>query len=110
MSDPVPKTFIVDCPICRAKVAAEVSGIAENSGRDYETNELYAERLYVGKCPRCETLLAGESHQTDFEGYGAQFDEWSDVVRFYPKPIKTFSSHRIPNVVTDSLVEGVRSL
>lgn len=104
------KTFIIDCPYCKAKVAAEVSGIAENSGRDYETNELYADRLYVGKCPRCETLLAGESHQTDFEKYGAQFDEWSDVVRFYPKPIKTFSSHRIPNVVTDSLVEGVRSL
>ena len=104
------KTFIIDCPYCKAKVAAEVAGIAENSGREYDSNEPYAERLYVGKCPRCETLLAGESHQTAFIEMGAEFDQWSDVVRLHPKPIKTFSSHRIPNVVTDSLVEGDRSL
>jgi endogenous inhibitor of DNA gyrase (YacG/DUF329 family) len=60
------KTFIIDCPYCKAKVAAEVSGIAEKSGREYESNEPYAESLYVGKCPRCGTLLAGESHQTVF--------------------------------------------
>lgn len=41
---------------------------------------------------------------------GAEFDQWSDVVRLHPKPIKTFSSYRIPSVVTDSLVEGERSL
>lgn len=104
------KTFIIDCPYCKAKVAAEVSGFAENSGREYDSNEPYAERLYVGKCPRCGTLLAGESHQTVFIEMGAEFDEWSDVVRLYPKPIKIFSSHRIPSVVTDSLVEGDRSL
>jgi len=104
------KTFIIDCPYCKAKVAAEVSGIAENTGRDCETYELYGDRLYVGPCPRCKTLLAGESHQTEFQELGAQFDEWSDVVRLYPKPAKTFSSYRIPNVVTDSLIEGDRSL
>ena len=91
-------------------MAAEVSGLAENSGRVYDSNEPYADRLYVGKCPRCGTLLAGESHQTVFIEMGAEFDEWSDVVRLYPKPIKTFSSYRIPSVVTDSLVEGDRSL
>jgi Domain of unknown function (DUF4145) len=104
------KTFIIDCPNCKAKVAAEISGIAERSGRYYESNERYGERLYVGKCPRCEILLAGESHQTDFIEMGAEFDIWSDVVRLHPKPIKTFSSNRIPKVVTDSLVEGDRSL
>lgn len=104
------KAFIIDCPYCKAKVAAEVSGIAENSGRGYYSNEPYADKLYVGKCPRCETLLAGESHQTVFIEEGAEFDEWSDVVRLYPKPIKTFSSYRIPSIVIDSLVEGDRSL
>jgi hypothetical protein len=103
------KTFIVDCPYCKAKVAANVSGVAENSGRDYDYNEPYADRLYVGKCPRCETLLAGESHQTGFGGWNAEFDEWSDVVRLYPKPPKTFYSYRIPQVVTNSLAEGDRS-
>lgn len=104
------KTFIIDCPYCKAKVGAEISGIAENSGRRYDSQEPYADRLYVGKCPRCRTLLAGESHQIVFIEMGAEFDEWSDVVRLYPEPIKTFSSYRIPSVVTDSLVEGDRSL
>jgi hypothetical protein len=104
------KTFIVDCPYCKAKVAADVFGVAESSGRSYDSNKPYADRLYVGKCPRCETLLAGESHQTAFMEWGAEFDEWSDVVRLYPKPTKTFSSHRIPHAVSDSLAEGDRSL
>jgi len=104
------KTFIVDCPYCRVKVAAEISGVAENNGTDYDTHESYADRLYVGKCPRCGTLLAGESHQINFIATGAEFDVWSDVIRLYPKPPKTFSSHRIPRVVTDSLLEGDRSL
>lgn len=104
------KTFIVDCPYCKAKVAAEVSGVAESSGLNYDSNEPYANRLYVGKCPRCGTLLAGESHQTLFIECGAEFDGWSDVVRLYPEPTKTFSSYRIPHVVTDSLVQGDRSL
>jgi hypothetical protein len=102
-------TFIVDCPQCKAKVAAGVSGVAERRGRDYETREPYAEKLYVGNCPRCGTLLAGSSHQTSFEEWDAEFDEWSDVVRVFPEPRKTFSSHRIPRVVTDSLIEGDRS-
>ena len=104
------KTFIVDCPNCRAKVAAETAGVAERSGCHYDSNEPYADRLYVGKCPRCGNLIAGESHQTAFMELGAEFDEWSDVVRLYPKPTKTFSSYRIPHVVTDSLLEGDRSL
>ena len=56
------------------------------------------------------TLLAGESHQVDFEGHNAQEDQWSDIVRIHPKPSRTFSSWRIPRVVTDSLVEADKSL
>ena len=97
------KTFIVDCPTCKAKVAAEVSGVAEHSGNWHETNEPFADRLYVGKCPRCNTLLSGKSHQVSFVELGSDFDEWSDVVRVFPEPIKTFTSYRIPKVVTLSL-------
>ena len=107
MSD---KTFIVDCPICKAKVAAEVSGVAENSGRWHETSEPFADRLYVGKCPRCSTLLSGKSHQISFMEWGSEFDEWSDVSRVFPEPIKTFTSRRIPKVVTISLAEADRCL
>lgn len=107
MSD---KTFIVDCPKCKAKVAAEVSGVAEHSGRWYETDEPFSDRLYVGKCPRCNTLLSGKSHQVSFMEWNAEFDEWSDVVRVFPEPMKTFTSYRIPKVVTISLTEADRCL
>ncbi|HUV51344.1 MAG TPA: DUF4145 domain-containing protein [Anaerolineae bacterium] len=100
------ETFIVDCPRCKAKVAAIVSGVAEKSGRWHGTDEPFADKVYVGKCPRCETLLCGKSHQISFEGWDSEFDEWSDVVRVYPEPIRTFSSDRIPKVVKASLAEA----
>lgn len=103
------KTFIVDCSCCMAKVAAEIFGVAENRGLDYE-NDPYGERLYVGKCPKCRTLLAGKSHQTAFEDLDAEFDQWSDIIRVFPKPPRIFSSYRIPSVVTESLEEADRSL
>ncbi len=103
-------TFIVNCPTCKAKVTAEISGVAENSGQDYETHEPYADRLYVGKCIHCSTLIAGKSRQIYFVENGAEFDEWSDVIRVYPEPIKAFTSYSIPKVVTTSLTEGDRCL
>jgi hypothetical protein len=103
-------TFIVDCPNCKAKVAAEEEGRAERSYFDDNEGQPYCTRLYVGKCPRCQTLLAGEANQVRFENFDAEYDEFSDVVRVYPKPPKTFSSHRIPKVATESLLEAERSL
>jgi hypothetical protein len=100
-------TFIVDCPTCTAKVAAEESGRAERTGFDDEASEPYGFRLHVGKCPRCSLLLAAESQQRRFSGWeGDEFDVWSDPVRVHPKPPKTFTSYRIPNVVRNSLIEA----
>jgi hypothetical protein len=107
MSD---KTFIIDCPACKAKVAAELCGVAEHRGNDYDTNEPFADRLYVGKCPRCNTLLSGKSSQMNFVEWGAEFDEWTDVVRVFPLPMRTFNSYRIPKVLTMSLAEADRCL
>lgn len=104
------KTFIVDCPTCKAKVAAEICGVAENTGLDYETREPYADRLYVGKCLHCATLVAGKSQQLSFIEQGAEFEEWSDVIRVYPEPTKAFTSYSIPKIVTTSLTEGDRCL
>ncbi len=102
-------TFIVDCPFCKAKVAAAEHGRAERSGMDEEEGP-WSHRIYVGECPRCHALVVGESVQLEFEGIDAEEDRWSDVIRVYPKPAKAFSSHRIPRVVTDSFLEADRSL
>src|SRR5258708_40297555 len=106
----VTKTFIVDCPRCKAKVAAEEKGRAERNGFDHESEEPYGERLLVGVCPSCNTFLAGESRQIGFEGYDSEDEQWSDVVRVYPKTPSAFSSARIQNVVRDSFVEADLSL
>ena len=107
MSNP---TFIIDCPVCKAKVAANETGRAERSYMDEDAGEPCGYRLYVGSCPRCGLLLAGEATQVGFGGFDSDQDEWSDVVRVYPKPARTFSSSRIPRVVRDSLIEADRSL
>lgn len=102
-------TFVIDCPFCKAKVAAEQEGHAERRFMD-EGNNPYGERIYVGSCPRCTTLLVGESQQTRFANFDAEEDEWSDFVRVHPQPTKTFSSYRIPKVALESLREGDRAL
>jgi hypothetical protein len=107
---PRPATFIVDCPDCRAKVAALQTGTAERFTFDEEASEPYGKRVFVGKCPSCSLILVGESDQVDFANIDAEYDRWSDVVRVYPRPSKTFSSWRIPNVVTASLSEADKSL
>lgn len=105
-----PCTFIVDCHICKAKVAATETGRAERFAFDDEAGQPYGKRVYVGNCSSCNTILVGESDQIDFEDFDAYEDRWSDIVRVFPKPPKSFSSWRIPRVVTDSLNEADRSL
>jgi hypothetical protein len=103
-------TFIIDCPWCKAKVAAIQHGRAHKSGQDEELGEPYAMTLVVGECPNCQALLAGEKHQVMFEGWDGPEDQWTDVVRIFPRPPKTFSSYRIPRVVRDSISEADKSL
>ncbi len=103
-------TFIIDCPECRAKVAAEEKGRASSSGQEPESGEPYGYAIYLGRCPSCGVLLVGESHQVDFAGIDAEDDRWSDVVRVYPRPKKAFSSFNIPKVVKDSLSEADRCM
>src|SRR5262249_20874400 len=100
------KTFIVDCPHCKAKVAAEEAGCAEETGFDDGPGEPFGWRLHVGNCPRCKTPLAAQSEQLRFRGWeGEEEDVWSDPVRVHPKPPKHCTSFRIPSVVTKSLTE-----
>lgn len=110
MATPKPSTFIVDCHICKAKVAATEAGHAERLTFDDDAGQPYGKRIFVGYCPSCGTILVGESDQIDFENFDAYEDRWSDIVRVFPQPPKSFSSWRIPRVVTDSLNEADRSL
>jgi hypothetical protein len=110
MATAIQQTFIVDCPWCKAKVAASETGRAERSGYIDDASEPYATKVLVGICPSCRSILVGETDQIGFEGYDSMEDRWSDVVRIYPKPPKVFSSFRIPKVVKDSLNEADRSL
>lgn len=103
-------TFIIDCPICKAKVGALEKGKAERTGYIEEIGEPWGERIYLGSCPKCSTLLVGQSNQLGFEGYDSEEDLWSDVTRVYPQPSKAFASHRIPKPLTDSLIEADRSM
>lgn len=110
MADKSQRTFIIDCHSCKAKVAAVEVGRAERQGLHDPPGDPYGERVLLGQCPSCRSILVGESNQVDFAGYDAEDDRWSDVVRVFPKPPKSFSSYRIPRVVTDSLNEADRSL
>jgi len=103
-------TFVIDCPECKAKVAATEMGRAERTYVDKEIGEPVGHRLHIGSCQRCGSLLAGESEQISFDGYNADEDEWSNIVRIYPKPPKTFISNHIPHVVKESLLEADLSL
>lgn len=104
------RTFIIDCPWCKAKVAATESGYAERRGFDDDAGEPYSSKVHVGICPSCASILVGETEQIAFENHDSYEDRWRDVVRIYPKPPKSFSSNRIPRVVKDSLNEADRSL
>lgn len=106
MSVPIQRTFIVDCPECRAKVAAIESGEAERIWDDGEHGFPEVEKIVVGNCPQCKAVLVGKSQQLAFRGIDSEEDVWSDVVRVYPNPPKVFSSMRIPKVVRDSLNEA----
>lgn len=105
-----PRTFIVDCHLCKAKVAATEAGRAERFCFDDEAGQPYGKRVFVGNCPSCGIILVGQSDQINFENFDADQDRWSDVVRVFPQPPKSFSSWRIPQVVSDSLNEADRSL
>ncbi|MBK7876300.1 MAG: DUF4145 domain-containing protein [Planctomycetes bacterium] len=104
------KTFIVDCHECRAKVAAIESGRAETGGVEEDLGEPYGERVLVGKCPVCKSLLVGQAIQVGFENINSAEDRWTDVVRVFPDPPRGFSSSRIPNAVTLSLLDADRAL
>ena len=103
------KTFIIDCHFCKAKVAALEHGRATKTGID-EDGVPFGVTLAVGECPKCHLLLAGESHQLDFEYYESHENRWSDIVRIYPDPPKAFLSYRIPRTVRDSIAEADNSL
>lgn len=103
-------TFVIDCHRCKAKVAALELARSERCGWEEDAGEPWGERILLGTCPNCKSILVGQATQLGFAEYDHPVDLWSDVTRVFPKPPKVFSSWRIPRTVTDSLVEADRSL
>lgn len=101
-------TFIIDCSTCKAKVAALEHGRINRYGFiDHETGEdYYGSSVMLGQCPKCSSILVGESPQTAIGGYDGPEHEWGNPIRVYPDPPKTFASLRIPKAVTESILEG----
>jgi len=105
------QTFIIDCHICKAKVAAIERGSASAVYPDETGTTIdYGEKVVIGTCPRCHNILVGRADQVDFEGLTAETDSWSDFIRVYPNPRKTFLSQRIPRTSLESLSEADRSM
>jgi len=97
--------------VCKAKVAALQKGIIEKLYYDEETSTPDGgERVMLGECPCCHCTLVGESQQIGMGGYDGDDVLWSDAIRVYPEPSKTFSSGRIPKVVSDLISEAMKSL
>lgn len=110
MTSSIPQIFVIDCYYCKAKVAATETGCAEQSGIDSDDGVPYGYKIVVGICNNCKSILVGETEQIGFSNYNCSEDRWTDVVRIFPKPPKTFSSFRIPRTVKESLKEADRSL
>lgn len=104
------ETFVIDCHQCKAKVAAMEVGRTQHVFWHDDMGEPIGERVLLGKCPACKSILVGLSTQLHFENHDNDVDVWSDITRVFPKPPKVFSSYRIPRTVTASLVEADRSL
>jgi hypothetical protein len=103
-------TFIIDCPDCKAKVGAEEKGHVDRAHYDHDAGQPYGERILIGTCPSCGTSLVGRAEQVLFKGFeDAEENTFSDVVRVYPEPSKTFTSFRIPRPLKQSLLEADRS-
>jgi len=54
MKNSATRTFILDCPWCKAKVAATETGRAERDGFNDEAGEPFAYKVLVGICPSCD--------------------------------------------------------
>src|ERR1700687_5029674 len=95
MSKDKTATFVIDCPSCKAKVAAIQESVVERVGQyvdpDGVSQGRYGDRLYSGKCPRCDGILSGVSQQTAFANENDPYDEWSSIVRVYPQPARVFT-------------------
>ena len=101
--------FLIDCATCKKKVVGKKLGGATRGGSGGPRGS-FGERLVVGECTECNSLLVAESYQTHFKSQGAELDKWSDFIRVHPSPLRSFNSNRIPPVLTDSLEEANKAL
>ena len=60
------------------------TGRAERTAFDDDAQEPWGERVAVGFCPKCQTMLVGRCYQTHFKGWEEEEDDvWSDPIRVF---------------------------
>ena len=67
-------TFIIDCPSCKAKVAAQHKGEVHRSYFDEDAGEPFGYHVTIGECPSCKSCLVGRAEQIGFKGW----EDWED--------------------------------
>lgn len=93
-----PPTFIIDCPYCKAKVAATESGRAECAAYDDEAMQPCCSRVFVGNCPKCSAILVGQSDQLRaFRNLAAHAEDIS-ISRDDAEDLQTFVNAIVENV------------
>ncbi|MEY9879822.1 DUF4145 domain-containing protein [Bradyrhizobium sp. USDA 329] len=100
-------TFIIDCPRCKAKVAAEQHGFVRYCDNDFGMES----KVVLGRCPSCTTAVVGRADEIGFRSDEEDGEHvvFSDVVRVYPDPPRRFTSGRIPRALNQSLGEADKS-
>jgi hypothetical protein len=87
-----PKFITLDCPNCRTRSRAEITGMVEYDGGQEDASI----RVMLARCPGCTYPLVGYQHDQDMDEYGRQ--GWSDPERVWPRPNATLSSSIPPKI------------
>lgn len=100
-------TFLVFCPTCRSKVAAQITGRAAREVFEPEhMTEPLVERVMIGNCPSCDNILVA-SQEVIKTTDGPEYEHvWSPPERIFPVGRNTFENSFLPRTVKESLSEA----
>src|SRR5215471_10835246 len=71
-----------------------------------DDNTRHVIKVVIGNCLGCQGILVGQFVEKYFNNGDSDPDEWTDVVRLFPRPPKRFSSDNIPTAAQSSLEEA----
>ncbi len=96
------RSLLVNCPNCRARVAADVRGEDSYVGTNEAEEVTGGLRICILRCSTCSDILASVQQLQAFED---GIETWSDAQRIWPQPPTPISTS-IPREIRDSLLEA----